>query len=244
MKTLNLDRNFFLQIGLDSGSLTMHGSVLHSLREPGEYRGTVRRSDTPEATFYITADQNSAVAHVNIDLAALVEGGGIKEDCCKDEARNRFVVNPKGYVLLHVGGGAGGYYAHIRKAAEDPKTKVWDSRNLEETDIFAGMLLRPGTYSVENVHVKGASGRIIVSYPVIYEKAYHPAKPVTLEFNSRGISPPEVKVQPGQGINCQVKVPTRVKIALVHPDDGPMERREPAKPGWQKYRLPSTSRNE
>jgi hypothetical protein len=237
MKTLNLDRNFFLQVGLDSGSLTMHGTVLHSLEEPGEYRGTVRRSQTPEATFYITADKDSAVAHVNIDLAALVEGSGKKEDCCKDEVTNRFVVNPKGYVLLHVGGGAGGYYAHIRKAEQDPKTKVWDSRNLEETDVFAGMLLRPGTYSVENKHVKGASAKIIVSYPVITGSAYRAPAPVTLEFNSNGISPKEVKLQPGQGINCQIKVPTRVKIELLYPDDGPTERRETAKPGWQKYSM-------
>ncbi len=237
MKTLNLDRNFFLQVGLDSGSLTMHGTILHSLGEPGEYRGTVRRSKMPEATFYITADRNSPVAHVNIDLAALVEGSATKEDCCKGEIKNRFVVNPKGYVLLHVGGGAGGYYAHIRKADENKDTRVWDSRNLENSDVFAGLLLRPGTYSIQNQNVKGATGKIVVSYPVVTRDAYRPPAPVALEFGSNKISPSEIRLQPGQGITCQIKGPSRIKIDLLQPDDGPKEYREPPQSGWRKYKM-------
>ena len=39
---MTFDRNLFTQIGLDSGSLTMLGAVIHSFRKPGEYRGSVR----------------------------------------------------------------------------------------------------------------------------------------------------------------------------------------------------------
>jgi hypothetical protein len=237
MKTLNLDRNFFTQIGLDSSSLTMHGTIVHSPREPGEYRGTVRRGQLPEAVFYISADKNSPVAHVNIDLASLVGDSRSESDCCKDKDKNCFVVNPKGYVVFHVSGGAGGYYVHLRRAEENPKAKVFDSRHLDEGDIFAGVLLRPGAYSVKNVLSKG-EGQIIVSYPVIGETAYRPPNPVTIEFASGGITPREVRLLPGQGLNCHVKEPSRIKIELVTPDDGPKyEHREPIKSGWQKHKL-------
>jgi hypothetical protein len=237
MKTLNLDRNFFTQIGLDSGSLTMHGTVVHSPREAGEYRGTVRRGDLPEAVFYISADKNSPVAHVNIDLASLVGDSPSVADCCKGEDKHRFVVNPKGYVVFHVSGGAGGYYVHLRKAEENPETKVFNSRHLDEGDIFAGVLLRPGTYSIKNTVGKG-EGQIVVSYPVIAKTAYWPPNPATMEFSAGGISPRELHLQPGQGLNCHVKAPARIKIELLKPDDGPKSGyREPSKGGWQKYKL-------
>ena len=51
---MTFDRNLFTQIGLDSGSLTMLGSVIHQFAEAGEYRGTVRREAAGEAVFYIS----------------------------------------------------------------------------------------------------------------------------------------------------------------------------------------------
>src|SRR5215211_3577458 len=126
MKQFDLDRNYFEQIGLDSGALTLLGVIVHSMREPGEYRGTVRRGKLPEASFYISADSNSPVAEVTIDLASLIPGVDDENtECCKEENKNRFVVNPKGYVLFRVSRGSGGYNVNIRKAAEDQKTPVY-----------------------------------------------------------------------------------------------------------------------
>lgn len=238
MKTLELDPNFFMQIGLDSGALTMHGAVAHSFREPGEYRGVVRRETMPEATFYVSADRNSPVAHVNIDLARLVGDAPTGSDCCKGEGGNRFVVNPKGYALFHVSGGAGGYSVHIRKAEEDPKTKVFDTRHLEEGDVFSAIILRPGTYSVKNL-ITQAEGEVTVSYPVIGKTAYRPPQPVTVECVRGTFNPREIRLQPGQGVNYRIHVPSRIRIELIRPDDGPGgQHREAAKGGWRKYSLP------
>ena len=94
------DRNMFTQIGLDSGSLTILGAVIHSFGEPGEYRGSAAR-EGDQAVFFITVDKNSPVAQANIDLATLAKPEQPSKECCEsEEARNRFSVNPKGYAAM------------------------------------------------------------------------------------------------------------------------------------------------
>ena len=240
MKQFDLDRNYFEQIGLDSGALTLLGVIVHSLKEPGEYRGTVRRDKLPEASFYISADSNSPVAQVTIDLASLSPGPeDEKTDCCKEEDKNRFVVNPKGYALFRVSRGSGGYNVHIRRAAEDPKTAVYDSSQLEDGDVFSAIIVRPGRYSFKNLVTRG-EGEIVVSYPVIGKTAYRPPAPVSVECIREGFKPARVELQPGQGLNCQIRVPSRIKIELVKPDDGPREERERFKRGFRRRSLPKS----
>jgi hypothetical protein len=242
MKKFDLDRNYFTQIGLDSGALTMLGTIVHSLKEPGEYRGTVRRGSLPEASFYISADRNSPVAHVNIDLASLV-GDSTKEpdsDCCKEKDKDHFVVNPRGYVLFRVAGGPGGYRVHVRKADEDDQTRVYDSSQLEYGDIFSAIIVRPGRYSLKNL-VNRAEAEIAVSYPVRGKTAYRPPTPVSVRCDSEGFDPGEIRLKPGQGLNCLIETPARIKIELVEPDDGQGEYREPVKRGRQKRSLSEQS---
>src|SRR5512139_1682841 len=130
MKVMPFDRNLFTQIGLDSGSLTMLGTVVHSFGEPGEYRGSVH-GEGGQAVFYVTVDKNSPVAQVNIDLATLVNPPPPSAECCEEEGgRNHFSVNPKGYAVFMVSQGSGGFYVHVRKAEENPQTQIYDSRNL------------------------------------------------------------------------------------------------------------------
>jgi hypothetical protein len=237
MKQFDLDRNYFEQIGLDSGALTLLGVIVHSMRDPGEYRGTVRRGKLPEASFYISADSNSPVAQVTIDLASLIPGVDDENDeCCKEENKNRFVVNPKGYVLFRVSRGSGGYNVNIRKAAEDQKTPVYNSSQLEEGDIFSGIIVRPGRYSLTNPASR-TRGEIVVSYPVIGKTAYRPPAPVNVECTGEGFKPERIELQPGQGLHCQVRVPSRLKIDLVEPDDGPGRERERFKRGFRKRSL-------
>lgn len=243
MKNLNFDPNFFLQVGLDSGALTMHGVIVHSFSEPGEYRGTVRRGNAPEAEFYIHADKNSPIAHVNIDLATLVEGkvtpaAESENGCCDKEERRQthFVVNPKGYAVFHVTQGAGGYSVNVRKAQEDPHTKVFDSRKLDAGDIFSAIVMRPGVYAVSNLLTQ-AKGELVVSYPKVGKTAYRPPNPVVVECGS-AIEPRRVELQPGQGLNFHLKEAARIKIELIKPDDGPNESQTSGRSGWTKGSLP------
>ena len=225
-----IDRNIFSQIGLDSGSLTILGAIIHSFPEPGEYRGVLYRGTEIVGAFYITVDKNSPVAQANVDLAKL--GGVMTEPskCCPEsgDSRTHFVVNPRGYVVFHVSGGSGGYYVNVEKVEEDPRKNLFNSRKLDERDIFSAVIIRPGTYSVTNLLTK-ARGDIVVAYPKIGKTAYRPPSPVRVECSREAIEPKRIELQPGQGMLYHFKVPSHIKIELLRPDDGPNIRSEPVK---------------
>jgi hypothetical protein len=244
------DQNLFTQIGLDSGSLTMLASVVHTFSEPGEYRGAVHLGEQVESVFYVKADNNSPVAQVNIDLDSLTSSptnAPASDGCCKGgekKTANEFVVNPKGYAVFHVAGGAGGYYVHLRKADQDPKQKIFDSRKLEEGDIYSAVILRPGRYSITNTLTKGAAGDLIVHYPAVGKTGYRPPAPVQIEAGEKGFQPDRIEVHPGQGLSFHFKQPSRIKIELVKPDDGPKAGEGSSRTGWTKSSLPRPSRTE
>ena len=184
---LTFDQNLFTQVGLDSGSLTILGSVIHSFHEPGEYRGSVHKAGGEQAVFYLSVDKNSSVAQANIDLASLREySDATQKECCDDSKENRFTVNPRGYVLFHVSSGSGGFSVHVRRAEEDPKEKVFNSEELGEGDIFSTSIIRPGTYSVANRLAK-TKAELVVSYPEIGKTAYRPPAPVHVQVGPRGL---------------------------------------------------------
>jgi hypothetical protein len=233
---MTFDRNLFAQIGLDSGSLTMLGAVIHSFREPGEYRGSVDTEDEGQAVFYISVDKESPVAQVNIDLSTLAQPSETDEKCGCEGSQNRFSVNPKGYAVFHVSGGSGGYHVHVRRARENSEEKIFDSRNLDDGDIFSAVILRPGTYAVTNAHTK-ARAQIVVPYPRIGETAYRPPAPVRIEVTREHFEPRRLELQPGQGLLFDCKTPSRIKIELEKPDDGPGYPQQAVTPGWQKNPL-------
>jgi hypothetical protein len=229
------DRHFFTQIGLDSGALTMLGAVVHGFSEPGAYRGVARRSDAPEATFYITVDKASPAAQINIDLAALVEPKKSGTSCCGTR-ESPFVVNPRGYAVFHVSSGTGGFSVHVQRAVDEARPKIFDSRELQDGDIFSAIIIRPGTYSVENLLTR-ATAELKVAYPTLGKTAYRPPGPLRAECAPRSIDPARLDLQPGQGVNFHAKAPSRIKITLVKADDGP-GRQEPGRSGWKKPTLP------
>lgn len=218
---LTFDRHLFTQLGLDSGALTILGALVHSFEEAGEYRGTARRGDLPEATFRVSVDSACAIAQADIDLATLVDD----DDRCGDDVR-RFTVHPKGFAVFRVSKGSGGYWVNVRRADEDRAVKAYDSRRLEQGDIFSAMLLRPGRYSIENALSK-ARGEVTVAYPTTGKTAYRPPAPLEAECGDT-IKPKAIHLKPVQGLNIHATGPARVRISLLDPDDGPRSRPGPA----------------
>jgi len=216
---LLVDRHLFTQIGLDSAALTMLGVLVHRFEEPGQYRGTARRGDLPEATFQVSVDPSCAVAQVTIDLATLAG----EDDACGDA--RRFTVHPKGYAVFRVSEGNGGYWVNVRRADEDPNVKAYDSRRLEQGDIFSAVLLRPGRYSIENALSK-ARGEVTVAYPTMGKTAYRPPAPLEAECGDT-IKPKAIRLKPVQGLNIHVTASARIRITLLEPDDGPRSRPGP-----------------
>jgi hypothetical protein len=228
---ITIDQNFFTQIGLDSGSLTMLGCVLHRFTDPGEYRCVILGGGSTETVFYVSSDPGCAVASVNIDLAALAgaaattTAGTSGSDCgCGGGATaasdgQHFVVHPKGHAVFHVSGGAGGYSVHARLAVEDREVLGYDTTSLVEGDIFSAVLMRPGRYSVRNT-LGEARGEVTVAYPGTGQTAYKPPPPEVIEVGDE-FEPARVALKPMQGLTFNIHSGARVVIELEEPDDGP-----------------------
>jgi hypothetical protein len=240
---VTLDPNLYTQVGLDSGSLTMLGTVVHSFTEQGDYRCVLHRGEETLGVFYVKVDMQSAAAHVDVDLATLSEKGGDDCGCAHhhDEAGPHFVVNPRGYAVLHVTKGAGGYSVHVERADDNPRQKAWDSQELGKGDFFAASILRPGTYSVTNGD-GGGKGEVVVTYPTLGKFRNPPPAPVRFQLTKAAIRPNRAKIQPGQGLVFEPRVPSRVKIELLRPDDGPAAAGQIKRAGWRSNRLPAQAR--
>lgn len=232
---VTFDRHLFTQIGLDSGSLTLLGSVVHGFAEPGEYRCAVHAGTAVKAVFVVHADADSPNAQATIDLEALISGpaqspGGSGGDCgCGgtdarvDADVPRFTVNPRGHVLFRVGRGAGQYYVHARRTDAGKDDKGYDTRSLVPGDAFAAIVLRPGAYAMQN-GLTGARGELVVTYPDLKERRYRPEGPVRVRCDAKGFTPASVRIGPGQGVVFEAHAPSRVSISLTKPDDGPPDR--------------------
>lgn len=221
----------------------MLAAVVHPFREEGEYRGAVHIGDKVASVFYIKADKNSPVAQVDIDLAALSAPASKSGDCCcqgTGDPGSHFVVNPKGYAVFHVSGGAGGFYVHLRKADEDPKLPIFDSRKLGEGDIYSGVILRPGRYSVTNT-LSECTAELRVPYLVPGKTAYRPPAPVRVDVAEKGFQPGKIEAHPGQGILFHFRQASRIKIDLVEPEDRPEAATKNVRAGWRKIRLSDES---
>jgi len=214
-----IHHHLFTQTSLDSGSLTMLGSVVHNFSEPGNYRGRVVRGTETTASFRLRVDEECPAMQVNIDLATLaspVPEPVVDESACPEPGR-QFAVNPKGYTLFYVSQGRGGYATLVGKPEEGYEAQPFDSRELKEGDMFASTIIRPGIYSVVNV-VTGAQGEIAVAYPRIGTAPYRPPAPVFIECTENALAPDRIEIKPAQGQVYRCRVPSRIAIELIRPN--------------------------
>jgi len=218
----------FSQIGLDSGALTLLGSVVHRFTEPGEYRGVALRPNAPASVFYLTVEKDRAINQVSIDLAALAEPGASSQACCTcgkmhdGPSQGHFLLGAGGYVAFHVSGGPGGFAVRLGKSADQPQPKDFDSAAITGGDLFAATILRPGRYSVKNLAQTGAqAGEIDVAYPAPGETAYQPPPPIRIDCTHTGFDPAKVALTAMQGSLFVCHVPSRLKIELVTALDPP-----------------------
>jgi hypothetical protein len=244
---ITADSNLYTQIGLDSASLTMLGTIVHQLGEPGEYRGALHHGADVNAVFFVTADSNSPVAQVTLDLAGLEkaqlaaapsEGEGLC-GCTgdsKETSGKRYTVNSRGYVLFHVQSGQGGYYVHLRRIDAAENDKGYDTRTLKNDDAFTAMILRPGIYSIRNTLTKAAT-KVVVHYPKVGDKPYVPPPPVRIECTATGFDAKgRLELGVGQGLIFHVRTDSRIEIKLEKPDDGP-PRSDRGRTGYRKLQL-------
>lgn len=223
-----INRFIFSQVNLDSGSLTVLASVVHKFSESGEYYGEVLRGRDVVGRFSIlvgdcptTSTLSSATMQpsVKIDLKALDLPFSQQ---LENQACSCFMLKPEGYALFFVSTGAGGYVVNIqRPGTKRDEAKVFDSRRLDEEDMFVATVLRPGTYLITNVSTK-AKAELVVTYPEIGKTRRH-SETVPLECTENAITPDKIRIDPAQGLVFRFKTPSRIKIELVKPEDRPKQ---------------------
>jgi hypothetical protein len=224
-----LNRYLFTQVGLDSGALTSLGTTLHNFAEPGRYQINVWQGERLAGSVHLKVDAACPATQANIDLATVN-----RQDtpCCGD-AGTPLLVNPKGYAVFHVGSGPGGYAVTAGRVDQERPAKAFDSRELREGDMFAATILRPGIYEVENVRAR-TKARLTVAYPRVSKERYVPQQPLSIACAKEGFEPKAIEAQAAQSLVFHIKTPTRLKITLVKPDDGPGGGQPQPRPGWRR----------
>ena len=211
-----INKIIFNQLNLDSASLTMQGSITHRLDHPGEYYGQIRKNNAITGHFKIIVNEKYPDRQVNMDLKALENQQGNFES---RPAGNCFTLSPKGFCVLHVSGGAGGYSVTIFQSGENPTEKAFNSRDLLDGDIFTASIIRPGIYQATNTNNK-TSAEIVVPYPKRADKKLV-LKPVTVECRAECLYPEKAESKAGNVLIFKIKTPSRIKIDLKQSIDGP-----------------------
>ena len=211
----------FAQTGLDSGALTMLGTVVRQITEPGEYRGTTAAVGRAASVFYLTVGKEPGINQVNIDLAALSAPAAAPSGCHCGTAQgggNHFVLGAHGHAVFHVSGGVGGYAVRLGRASATPQAKEFDSTSLMGGDLFAATILRPGNYTVRNsAQAKAKPALLAVRYPRPGKTAYVPPRPVRIDCTEEGFSEPRIEITAMQGCLFVCKAASRITIELIEP---------------------------
>jgi len=252
---LHLNRTLFQQTDADSGALTMLAAVVHRPPEPGLYAGTVYRGEQAVGEFTLRALDEPGPLQVHVDLATQRLRGEtgrkprrrVDDPCCDDDRDSEtgeaasFTVGRDGHAVFHVSTGAGGFAVQLagvgkrdrraegREEGGAEASDTWDSRELREGDLFAVTLLRPGTYRVAN-EAASAEAKIRLAYPERGKTAYRPPEPMHIAVTKTGFQPEGIDLQPLQGQVYEVQAPSRIRISLTEPDDGPQRPDGPPRP--------------
>lgn len=225
----------------DSGAVNGLAAVAHRLAAPGQHHLTVLKGAETIGEFPLTVldrvaedrpigpppDCSSPAAaalpaqrrQLRVNLAALRAPGALNGSM---PHLPPFEARPTGYAIFEAPEDEVGYTV-TAKAPTGTAAEPFDSRRLCEGDYYLVNLLRPGVYRVSNA-LTGAQGRIVMAYPVIGATPYRPPDPLTIVCAAQGFDPPTAILAPAQGLVFQFKVPSRIEIELVEPDDGPAAR--------------------
>jgi hypothetical protein len=211
------------QIQIESGSLGILGSLAHPLGDEGDYVGIVSKNDAQVAAFRLRVDGKVSVPQVDVDLAGLLPEAKGRAERHREPA---YVVTQKGYLVLLVSQGPGGFSVSVEKVATDKSKpqRVYDSRSLQRGDVFIVTPLRPGSYDMTD-SVGKAKGHIRVAYPEVATGRYEPPAPVTVTVTERGFNPAKVELRAAQSVVFQIESSNASLIVnLAEPDEGPYKK--------------------
>ncbi|MEM2140041.1 hypothetical protein [Nitrososphaera sp.] len=214
---LNINRNLFAQVNIDSGSLSMMTTVVHRFDRPGNYECAVTQRDVTSRRFAIMVAEGGPSAAMQSQAPQPFQPAQVSINL-KDTAPDLYTLKAGGYAVFHVSAGSG-YAVEVYRSEKGVQAKVFDSRELKDGDVLSALVIRPGTYSVTNT-INNTKAELVVNYPEL-GKARRNLPPVNVECTAQGIGQGRIQIDPTQGLVFTCRVPSRIKIELARPEDRP-----------------------
>jgi hypothetical protein len=202
-----LNRAIFAQRVWDSDALTVLTTLVHVFDEAGDYEIFVRRGETIVHRAALAVGRGGAPRQLDLDLAALPGD----DTGCGCAGGDGYAISEPGLVSFHVSRGTGAYSVRVQRRTERHKEWVLDNaETLPEGDLFAVVLVRPGTYAVVD-RESGAEARITVELP--RGERYRMDEPAMVELN-KGFAPTELRVLAGRAVvfHCHDRAQVRVEL--------------------------------
>lgn len=206
---MRLNRSIITKTKFDSRFINILACTVHQLKEPGAYFGTVYLKKEIAAEFEVILDESVEASQVNIDMDAIVS------QSVKGGKRPRFKVGKTGHVLFCATKSDQAFRVRLTK---DPAKKrpSFDSKSLQEDNLYITQYFRPGKYIATHSGVKGQQLAIEVAYPnkkrstrsSLYQKK-------TIEIRKDGFSEDSITVLPLQALVLSNGIPGHIVIELV-----------------------------
>lgn len=206
---MRLNRNIISKTKFDSRFINILACTVHQLKEPGAYFGIVYLQKEIAAEFEVRMDESTEASQVNIDMDTLVSqrlSGG---------KRPVFQVGKNGHVLFCATKSNQAFRVRLTKNPQS-KRPNFDSKNLQENDLYITQYFQPGKYVATHSGLKGQQLEIEVAYPSkgrnsrssLYQKK-------NVEIRKGGFSNSSISVLPFQALVLTNGVPGHIIIELV-----------------------------
>jgi|GEM_PF-2507263 len=206
---MRLNRNIINKTKFDSRFVNILACTVHQLKEAGAYFGTVYLKKEIVAEFEVLLDESVEASQANIDMDAVLAQSK------KSGSRPVFQVGKRGHVLFCATKSNQAYRVRLTKNPAK-KRPDFDSKNLQEKDLYITQLFQPGKYVATHSSLKGQQLEIEVAYPQkkrnsrssLYQKK-------NIEIRKDGFSDNSINLMPLQALVFSNLVPGHIIIELV-----------------------------
>jgi hypothetical protein len=216
-KNITLNRAVFAQQSFDSSALTVLATLLHRFTEGGDYELFVQRDGQTIHRARVSIVPEGGPNQINVDLTKL----GTEEGPCGCDGGPGYELAVGGVMGFYASQGVAKYAVRISQLGKREKQVILDStKAIPAGDFFAITLVRPGVYQVLSVGEQGrGKGEVLVGMPQKGSKT-DVGQVTQIEAGDQGmLKPGAAKMISGQSIVFQCKLPTRIQVRLVKPDD-------------------------
>jgi hypothetical protein len=198
-------------------------TIIHPLKEEGEYRGEVIVKDRLLGTFDLTYDKKMENSQVDIDVSQFDPITNEKWTRFKSDRHTHFKLGAEGYLVIYASQHHNNVYVRLRPVGDEKKKETpFDTRKLGPDDMVVFRCIWPGSYELQN---EGGKQKMLLNITQTKDdKNFHVDKldAVTVTLGGEGFSSKELECAPLQPI--VIKLGTEGAVSFKS-----LEKREPRK---------------